>query len=157
MAELQYEPSVAAQPVRVEDHGEIKRVVVRMAGMYVPMPAWVADLDVLALIVIPVWWVTVAIVRTCLRLPKPPRAVFEVGPQVVNVTMIDPGGGTVRYSWNRAAICAMRANRYEKGFWIDVTGSVKETVLKDVSRKTIEQLEAAMKSVMGGNEGENRT
>jgi hypothetical protein len=146
-SELRYEPHEAARPVVVEREGGVTRVVVPMQGPYVPVPRWVGDLDLLALIVAPVWWVGTLIVRTCLRLPKPPRAVFEVDDERVKVSMTDPGSGeTTAFDWPRSAVAEARANRYDRGLWLNVPGHVKDTYLADLPRESIERIEAALRS-----------
>lgn len=78
VVELQYEPSAAARPVAVENDGGVTRITLSMQSRYAPVPRWLAGLDMFALVVIPVWWAATLAIRTCLRLPKPPRAIFEV-------------------------------------------------------------------------------
>ena len=53
VSELQYEPTAEARPVFIERDGDVTRIVVGMRGPYAPVPRWVGDLDVLALVVAP--------------------------------------------------------------------------------------------------------
>jgi hypothetical protein len=153
VTELQYEPSANARPIVVERHGGVTRVVVAMQGPYVPVPRWVGDLDLLALIVGPIWWVATLFVRTCLRLPKPPRAIFEVSDDRLKVSMRDPDSGeTTAFDWPRSAVAEARANRYDKGLWLNVTGHVKDTYLPDVPRESIERLEDALRAALAGED-----
>jgi hypothetical protein len=146
---LSYEPPVAARPVYVErDFGET-RVVVRMPGPYVPVPRWAIDADLLAIVLVPVCWVISLIVRTCLRRPTPPRAVFTFTAETVGLRMTDSQAGTVEtHTWPRAAVATLRANRFEHGLWVDVAGHVKDTWMKDLPRETIERLDEALRDVM---------
>ena len=151
VTELQYEPTANARPVFVERYAGVTRIVVPMQGPYVPVPRWVGDLELLALIVAPIWWVATLLVRTCLRLPKPPRAIFEVSDDRLKVCMRDPGSGeTTGFDWPRSAVAEARANRYDKGLWLNVTGQVKDTYLADLPRESIERLEAALRSALAG-------
>ena len=91
------------------------------------------------------------LVRTCLRLPKPPRAVFEVSDERLKVSLCDPGSGeATAFDWPRSSVAEARANRYDKGLWLNVPGQVKDTFLADVPRATIERLETALHSVLSG-------
>ena len=146
---LQYEPAAAARPVVVEHDRGLTRVIVPMRGPYVPVPSWVSRLELLAIVVAPVWWVTTLLVRLCLRLPKPPRAVIEVGGGRVKMTLRDRASGeTSTLDWPRAAVAEVRANRYEAGLWVNVTGHVMETYLADLPRDTLERLEAALRAAL---------
>src|SRR4051812_45306582 len=105
VSELHYEPSVRARPVIVERDGGTTRVIVLMHGLYVPVPSWIASLDLFAVIVAPVWWVATLILRIFFRLPKPPRAVFEITDDRFKMTLRDPGSGAVSVSdWPRSAV-----------------------------------------------------
>src|SRR3954467_723984 len=138
VSELQYEPSTDGRPVIVERDAVVTRIVVPMRGPYVPLPKWLGDLDMLALIVVPICWVATLLVRACLRLPKPPRAVFEVSDERLKVSLHDPGSNeTTTFDWPRSAVAEVRANRYDKGLWLNVPGHVKETFLTDLPRATI--------------------
>jgi hypothetical protein len=148
--ELQYEPRAGARDVVVEREGEVMRVVVAMQRLYAPVPKWVGELDLFALVVGPVWWIGSLVVRACLRLPTPARAVFEVSGERVRMTLRSPASGEVSvFDWPRAAVVAVRANRYEAGLWVDVTGIVKNTFLAELSRETIGRIEAALGEGMG--------
>ena len=145
---LQYEPHAAGRPVFVEHDGGWTRIVVPMQGLYAPVPRWMGDLELLALVLIPVWWITALIVRTCLRVPKPPRAVFEVSDERVRITLRHPGSGEgTAFDWPRAAVVEARANRYDRGL-LNVTGHVKDTYLADLSRESIELIEAALRDAL---------
>jgi hypothetical protein len=149
VSELQYEPSADGRPVVVERDGGVTRIVVAMSAPYVPVPKWVGDLDLLALVVAPIWWVATLLVRTCLRLPKPPRAVFVVSDERLKMILRDPGSGeATAFDWPRSAIAEARANRYDNGLWLNVSGNVKETYLADLPRGSIERLEAALHSAL---------
>jgi hypothetical protein len=152
VSELQYELSAEGRPVVVEQDGRVTRIVVPMPGPYVPVPKWVGDLDLLALIVAPVWWIATLLVRACLRLPKPPRAVFEVSDHRLKVNLRDPGSGeATAFDWPRSAVAEARANRYEKWLWLNVQGHVKDTYLTDLPRESIERLEAALRFALAGD------
>jgi hypothetical protein len=150
MPDLHYEPSLRARPVVVEriDEDTI-RIVVPMRGPYAPVPKWVTELDLLSLVVVPVWWVVSLVVRLCARLPNPPRAVFEVTPERFKMTLCDAmTGETTAHDWPRSAVNEARRNRYDRGFWLDVTGHVKETFLTDLPGHTLELLETALGDAM---------
>jgi hypothetical protein len=149
MAELQYEPIDAARPVHVEDHAGSRRVIVRMQGLYVPVPGWAREFDVLALVLWPTCWLVVLLGRALLRLPKPPRAEFEVSATRVACLLRDPSTGeATRHDWPRDAVAELRVNRYESGLWVDVFGHVKDTFLADLPRDVLEQLEAALAAAL---------
>jgi hypothetical protein len=148
MARLQYEPSLEARPVVVEEHVDVIRIIVPMRGPYFPTPEWVWSLDVLSIFIGPIWMVGTVVIRTILRLPKPPRAVFEISLDRVKLMMQDPGGGVKAFDWPRQAVLEARVNRYDKGFWLHVTDHVKETYLQDLPRPTLEKLEAALNEVL---------
>jgi hypothetical protein len=146
--ELQYEPITAARPVTVERDAGVTRIIVAMPGVYAPVPAWLASTE-LALIIAPIWWVASLIVRTCLRRPKPPRAVFEISDERIKLTLRDSRSGEVQtFDWPRAMLVEARVNRYERGLWVHVTGHVKETYLADLPREWIERIEKALREVM---------
>jgi hypothetical protein len=148
---LQYEPDTAARPVVVEHDGGVTRIIVPMQVPYVPIPSWISHLDLLAVVVAPVWWVATLLIRVCLRLPKPPRAVFEVDGERFKMTLRDPASGeTSNSDWARAAVVEARANRYDAGLWMSVTGHVKDTYLSDLPRETIQRLEAALSAALAG-------
>ena len=148
---LQYEPGSAARPVVVEHDGSVTRIIVPMQGPYVPVPSWISHLDLLAIVVAPVWWIATLLIRVCLRLPKPPRAVFEVDGERFKMTLRDVASGEASsFDWPRAAVVEARANRYDAGLWMSVTGHVKETYLGDLPRETIERLETALGAVLAG-------
>ena len=148
--ELQYEPTTAARPVVVESDGDgVTRIIVAIPGAYVPVPRWVGDLELFTFVVAPVWWVGTLIARTFLRLPKPPRAVFEISIDRFKMTLRDPGSGDViAFDWPRDAVAAGRANRYDNGLWLDVPGHVKETYLADLPRESIERIEEALRAAL---------
>ena len=149
VSELQYEPRTEGRPVVVERDAGVTRIVVSMRGPYVPLPKWLGDLDMLALIVVPICWVATLLVRACLRVSKPPRAVFEVSDARFKMSLRDPGSGErSEFDWPRSAVAEARANRYEAGLWLNVTGHVKETYLADLPRETIERLEAALSAAL---------
>lgn len=130
MARLDYEPTAAARPVVVEHDGGLTRVVVPTEGLWVPVPHWTKGLDLLSLIVVPLWWLGTLMLRLCLRLPNPPRAIFEVTEEHIAMTLRDPGSGeATTLRWPRSAVVEARADRFEPGLWIDVSGHVKETYL----------------------------
>jgi hypothetical protein len=147
--ELQYEPTAEARPVYVERDGGVTRIVVKMQGLYVPIPRWVWQLEALSVVVAPIWWVVGFIIRSCLRCPKPPRAVFEVSDVRFRMTLRDPATGeTTVADWPRSDVAEARANRYERGLWLNVTGQMKDTVLQDLPRESIERLEAELTSAL---------
>jgi len=135
--------------VVVEREGGVTRVIVAMQRWYAPVPRWVLDLDLLSVVVAPIWWVGALVVRTCLRLPTPPRAVFEVTEERFKMSLCDSGSGArSEFDWPRSAVVEARANRFEKGLWVNVTGQVKETYLKDVPGETIQRIEAALRGAL---------
>jgi hypothetical protein len=145
VGELHYEPVPSARPVVAERLGPVTRITVPMPGRYVPVPKWVFELDLLTLLVAPPWWLAAQLVRLCLRPPKPPRAVFELTDERVKLSLRDPATGEVTaFDWPRAAVVEARANRYEPGLWLHVTGHVKDTYLADLPRDLIDQLDAAL-------------
>ena len=147
--ELDYESRTAARLLVTKRDADVTRITVPMHVLYVPVPRWVGDLDFLALMVGPLWWIATLIVRTCLRLPNPPRAVFEVSSESVKMTLRDPAYGTVTVSvWPRAAILEMRANRYESGLWVAVEKHVKETFLTDLPCSVVEKLGAELNTAL---------
>ncbi len=125
----------------VERDGDITRVVVAMTGLYAPVPSWLASIGLLALMVVPVWVVGTLVVRALRGLEKPPRAVFEVDADRVTLLLRDSESGQLtRHDWPRASVAALRANRYGRGLWVDVPGHMKETLLTDESKTTINRL-----------------
>jgi hypothetical protein len=154
---LEYEPPVSARPVSVEHDAGVTRIIVAMTGFYGPMPkelgTLLGSLDIFSLVVVPVavpiWLLAAVLIRWILRLPKPPRAVFEIGADVVRVTLVNSGlGGLTQYEFPRTAIVEARINRFERGFWLNVTGHMKNTILHNVPRKTLATLEAEMQSAL---------
>jgi hypothetical protein len=146
--ELSYEPSAAGRPVVVERSDDTTRITVHMQGLYVPMPEWVGQLDQLALVVAPLWWVGTLLVRTILRLPAPPRAVFEIGSDRVKLTLRDHAGGVQSFDFPRRNVVEARPNRFEPGLWLNVTGHVKETFLADLPPETMERLAAELQAAL---------
>lgn len=152
MARLDYEPTAAARPVVVEHDGGLTRVAIPMEGLWVPVPHWTKGLDLLSLIVVPLWWLGALMLRLCLRLPNPPRAIFEITEEHVAMTLRDPGSGeTTTFRWPRSAVVEARANRFEPGLWMNVSGHVKETYLTDLPRETIQRLEAELRSALAAD------
>lgn len=146
--ELHYEPQTAARPVVVERDSGLTRIIVPMQGRYVPVPPWVPEFGLFAILA-SVWWLATFLIRVCLRLPKPPRAVFEIGDDRLKMTLRDTASGeTITFEWPRAAVAEARANRFGAGLWINVTGHVKETYLGDLPRETIERLEVALRTAL---------
>jgi hypothetical protein len=116
-----------------------------MRGLYAPVPPWVYEMDLFSLVVAPVWLITTLLVRLCLRLPKPPRAVFEVSDEQLTMVLRESASSKIHtFEWPRSAVIEARANRYDRGLWINVPGHVKETYLSDLPRETIERLETAL-------------
>ena len=152
---LQYEPTAAARPVVVESAGDgVTRIVVAMPGPYVPLPRWVGDLELLTFVVEPIWWIGTYIARTFLRLPKPPRAVFEISADVFKITLRDPGSGELTvFDCPRGAVAEARANRSDKGLWLNLPGHVKETYLADLPRESIERIEEALRDALARPNG----
>lgn len=150
LPELQYEPNVSSRPVVIEHDEFIVRIIVRSKGLYAPVPTWVSNLDLLTIIVWPIYWLSVIVWRFLLHRPNPSRAIFEIDDQRMKMMLRDfqTGECTTR-GWPRSAVVAARANRFEKGLWIDVPGHVKETVLTDLPRDTIERLDAAINEALG--------
>jgi hypothetical protein len=65
------------------------------------------------------------------------------------VSLRDPASGEVTaFDCPRSAVAEARANRYDKGLWLNVPGHVKETYLTDLPRESIERLEAALRSAL---------
>jgi hypothetical protein len=152
VSQLQYEPSAKGRPVVVERGGAgVTRIVVAMPGLYAPVPKWVGELHALALVVAPLWWIAEALVRKCLRIPNPPRAVVEIGGDRFKLTVRHPLSGEVTaFDWPRSAVAEARANRFDNGLWLNVTGHVKETYLTDLPRESIERLEMALRADVAG-------
>jgi hypothetical protein len=149
MLELQYEPTSSARPVSVEYDGGVTRIVVAMRGIYAPVGRSVLAMGEAAIVLFPFFWVASLLYRWCLRLPKPPRAVFEIGVAQVKVDLRDPGsGGVTSFQWPREAIVEARANRYERGLWLNVMGHVKTTFLSDLPQATIQRFEAELAAAL---------
>jgi hypothetical protein len=119
-----------------------------MRGHYGPMPRWLSDTDVLSLIVVPVWIVLALVIRRLLRLPKPPRAMFEISHDQVKAKFCDSAGQTMLFRWPRSAVAELRANRFQAGLWISVPGHVKDTFLEDLPLKTVEHLEDELRKAL---------
>jgi hypothetical protein len=116
MRELHYEPTTGARPVVIEEDGGITRIVVAMQGVYAPVPGWLWDLDVLSVVVGPLAFVASLVVRSTLRLPKPPRAVFEITVEEFKLTeTCRTTGRRTTFTLPRSALVEARANRYEAG------------------------------------------
>jgi hypothetical protein len=149
LADLDYEPTTSARPVWVEVDDGVTRVVVAMTGVYAPIPSWVAELDVAALVVAPILWLGSLLVRTCLRMPKPPRAVFEISATQFKMTLRAPAVTEITtLACPRSAVIEARANRYEHGLWLNVTGHTKSTYLNDLPTQTIQRLDEALRSAL---------
>ena len=146
MSKLEYQAHVA---IVVEQDSGVTRIIVPMQGPYAPVPRLVAELGLLAFAVAPIWWGATLVIRTCLRLSKPPRAVFEVTRGQVTMALRDPVSGEASVCvWSRSAIAEARMNRYEPGLWISVAGHVQETYLADLPREVLERLEAALAAAL---------
>src|SRR5688500_453638 len=103
--QLQYEPNVAARPVVVEHDGDLTRIIVPMQGPYAPTPWWVSELDLLSIVLIPIWVVVSSIVRSVRGISKPPRALFEVSRDLLTMTLTDVASGErISHTWPRAAV-----------------------------------------------------
>jgi hypothetical protein len=148
--ELQYEPSAAGRPVLVERDADVTRIVVAMPAPYVPVPGWVWDMDLFSIVVVPLWWVGSLLYRLIRRPPAPPRAVFEISADRLKLTMVNAAGDVQKLDWPRAAVVEARANRYERGLWVNVPGHVKTTYLADLPRETVARLETALAEALAG-------
>ena len=104
-----------------------------MPGLYAPVPRWAGELDFLSLIVVPTWFIASFVIRTCLRLPPPPRAVFEITAERFKLCFHDPTGQVTEFDFPRSAVAEARANRYERGLWLNVPGHIKDTYLADLA------------------------
>ena len=141
-----------ARPVIVERDEGMTRITVPMQRLYAPVPKWVLQMDLLSLVIAPLWWIGALLVRSCLQLPTPQRAIFEITSEQLTMTLCDPGTGEINiFKWARAAIVEIRANRYERGLWVDVPGKVKQTFLHDLTRETIERLEVELRAAIVRN------
>ena len=146
---LDYEPTDGARPITIENDGLTTRIIVAMPGLYVPISNSVSQMDIFSLIVVPICWIATLLVRACLRLKNPPRAVFEITAERMNVLLRDPNSGeTQDFDLPRPAIAEVRVNRYEPGLWLNVTGRMKQTILPDLSASTISQLDTALNSAL---------
>ena len=140
----------AKPPVLVERDDGVTRIIVPMPGLFAPVPDWLTHADLVSLIVVPVWWACTLAVRRCLGIRNPPRAVFEVTHGQLTMTLCDPATGEIAVTrWPRDAVVEARANRYEPGLWLNVTGHVKATYLSDLSHDVIERLEAELRDALG--------
>ncbi len=139
----------SVRPFIRQQEGSITRITIPMRSLYAPIPSWVSQLDVLAFVVAPVSWVVILLVRFLLRLPKPPRGVFEIGGERFKMTLCDRFGTTIHFDWPRDAILEARANQYGAGLWMNVSGHGKDTYLTDIHEDTIKQLEAEFSAAMG--------
>ena len=149
MATLEYEPTDRARPIVVEREEGVTKVIVKMVGLYAPVPGWVGQMGEISLIVAPIWWVIALVVRTALGMRAPPRGVFEFRGELVTLEVRDWQSGEVKkYQWPKAGISEMRANRYERGFWVDVPGQMKETIFPELPKEVIEKLEEALRQAM---------
>jgi hypothetical protein len=143
--ELQYEPHTRARPVLVEHEGSVTRIIVPMRGPYIPIPRWISNMDVISLAAVPIWSIVILIVRSILRLPRPPRALFEISEDRFKITLHDTTSAEpTKYDWPRTPVLEARANRYDRGLWINAPGYVKDTILADLPRDSIKRLEAAL-------------
>ncbi len=146
---LEYEPTYAGRPVVVDTGQCATRIFVPMTGVYVPVPHWMFDLDVLSIVVVPLAWITILIVRSSMRLRPPPRAEFTITLERVTVVFRDSASNRSQsWDWPRSAVIELRANRYDKGLWMNVAGHVKDTFLKDLRRETILMLEAELEKAL---------
>lgn len=140
MADLDYEPGDAARPVFLERDGETTRVVVRMLGPYAPVPRWAEGLDLLSVVVVPVWMVAAVVVRWVLRVPKPPRAVFTITPERFTMTLTHVDGTTVGHECPLGSFREARANRYSAGLFLRLDGVMQETFMAELSPEVVTAL-----------------
>ncbi|MBC8105528.1 MAG: hypothetical protein H7Z14_02970 [Anaerolineae bacterium] len=149
MPKLEYEPQSTARPVSVERDGDVTRIIVAMPRLYAPVPTWVADLDLLSIVIWPIWMALSVLYRTLSGISAPPRALFEVRASHLTMSLCDPSTGkTTTTQWPLFAIVEMRPNRYGAGMWVNVTGGVKDTVLEDIPRETVERLASELGAAM---------
>ncbi|MGN6504906.1 MAG: hypothetical protein ACTHM6_05020 [Tepidisphaeraceae bacterium] len=149
--ELHYQPTPTAEPVLVQRETDLTRIIVPMQGVYAPVPSWVwVSFGQWGWVLGALWFVVVLVVDACLRRPKPPRAVFEIGPETVSLTLRNRRTGEVCTTpWPRGAVLDARQNRFSRGLWLNIAGHTKDTYLADCSPLTIQWLEAALQDALG--------
>lgn len=135
--------------MKVERHGDIVRINVAMRWWYAPVPLWLAAIGNYGGALMVMWYIGSLLVRTIMRIPKPPRAVFEVTDEQLSMELRHPmTGERTIHSWPRQAVAEIRGNRYGSGLYVNVPGQVKQTYLTDVSRQTIAMLETALREAL---------
>lgn len=149
--ELHYQPTPTAEPVLVQREADLTRIIVPMQGVYAPVPSWVwVAGGQWGWVLGALWFVVVLVVDACLRRPKPPRAVFEIGPETISLTFRNRRTGEVSTTtWPRGAVTEARQNRFSRGLWLNIAGHSKDTYLTDCSPLTIQWLETALQEALG--------
>jgi hypothetical protein len=132
---LHYEPHDSARPVTIERDGDVTRVIVASRG---PAPGGL------------MYWIAAALKFAMLRRQQPPRAIFEITAERVKLTLREIDSSETRViDWPRDAILEARSNRYGPGLWLDVAGHLKDTILEELPKGTIQRLETALRDVLG--------
>ena len=125
-------------------------VVLPMLSPYVPIPSSLIAADMLAIVLVPLWAIGSAIVRTVFRIPSPPRAFFEIDAERFRMTLVSQDNGEKSHiEYARDDIVELRKNRYEKGLWLHVRGAAMQTYLQDVDDDTIVSLSTTLRNVLG--------
>lgn len=95
-------------------------------------------MDLLALILVPMWIIGSSIANAIFKFEVPPRAVFEIDADQFRMNLVSrESGDETFYKFPRQKISELRKNRFEKGLWLRVSGETMTTHLKDLDDEVI--------------------
>lgn len=125
-------------------------VVLPMPRPYLPIPTWFTGLELLALIVVPVWLLCSGLIRAIFRIEPPPRVTIAIDPDGFTMCFCDRDTGE-RTTFNCSSDCIaeFRKNRLEPGLWVHAKGVTMETFLRDIDDATIEELTRSVREILG--------
>ncbi|MEQ8633528.1 hypothetical protein [Gimesia maris] len=116
--------------------GSVELIVPRI-GDYLPLPVWVRAADLLSLILIPLWIIFYSIADSIYHFEVPPRAVFRISTDLLQMTFVSKDGEKLKFEYPREKVVEFRKNRYESGFWLRVAGVTMESHQTDLDDEVV--------------------
>lgn len=115
-------------------------LVVPRNGNYLPVPELVGGADLFSLILVPLWMMGYVIADAIFKFKVPPRAVFRISEDLLQMTFVTNDGKWKKIEYPRTSITEFRKNRYEPGIWVRISGVSMESHLTNLEDDLIESL-----------------
>jgi hypothetical protein len=131
------------------------QITIPMPLPYHPVPRSMENLDLLVIIVLPIWMICDAIYRAIKKPTPPPRAVLTVTERRFMLELTNPKNGEqMTHRFDVTKIHELRKNRVDHGLWVHVRGESMEHFLEDIDDDTIHAICRELNSVIAKNRGE---